>query len=415
MLGNSALHLNAREEHPPLVMHVIYRLSVGGLENGLVNLINHMPAERYRHAIVCLTDHTEFRNRITRQEVPVIALHRATGRDLGTHRRFWRTLRCLRPHIVHTRNLPALEYLVPAALAGVPGRIHGEHGRDVYDLDGANFKYNMLRRAVRPLVHHYTAVSADLAAWLLRTVGIHRDRVTQILNGVDTRIFHPRSGPRVPLGPEGFAPPGSFVLGTVGRMQAVKDQVSLARAFAHLLETLPGGRDRLRLVMVGDGPLRDESLRFLRNASADQLAWLPGDQPNVADILRGLDLFVLPSLREGISNTILEAMASGLPVVATRVGGSPEVVEEGETGMLVPPGDAVALADAIGAYVRDHDLSARHGCAGRKRVEARFSLEAMVNGYMRVYESVLSDTQGRVFASDERSNSQPQLRPGTSQ
>jgi len=393
--GNSALRLQARQEHPPLVMHVIYRLSVGGLENGLVNLINHMPAERYRHAIVCVTDDTAFRNRITRQEVPVLALRKAAGRGVSVYGRFWQTMRSLQPHIVHTRNLPALEYIVPAALAGVPGRIHGEHGRDVYDLDGTSFKYNMLRRAVGPLVHHYTAVSADLATWLVRTVGARRDRVTQILNGVDARAFHPRSGPRVAVGPENFAPPGSFVLGTVGRMQVVKDQVTLARAFIHLLDMVPDGRDRLRLVMVGDGPLRDESLRTLCAGNAQQLAWLPGDQSNVAEIMRGLDLFVLPSLREGISNTILEAMASGLPVVATRVGGSTELVEEGETGMLVAPADPVALAGAIRVYVLDSNRLARHGCAGRKRVESRFSLEAMVNGYARVYDATLKDPRLR--------------------
>ncbi|MFI5397421.1 MAG: glycosyltransferase [Candidatus Binatia bacterium] len=273
--------------------------------------------------------------------------------------------------------------------------MHVIYRRDVYDLDGTSFKYNMLRRAVGPLAHHYTAVSADLATWLVLAVGTPRDRVTQILNWVDARAFHPRSGPRTPVGPENFAPPGSFVLGTVGRMQVVKDQVTLARAFIHLLDTVPDGRDRLRLVMAGDGALRDESHRILCAGDAQQLAWLPGDQSNVAEILAGLDLFVLPSLREGISDTILEAMPSGLPVVATRVAGSPKLVEEGETGTLVPPADPMALAAATRSYLHDDEQRARHGRAGWERVEARFSLEAMVNGYLAVYDAVLRGQEGK--------------------
>src|SRR5262245_47853878 len=146
----------------PLVAHVIQRLGVGGLENGLVNLINHMPEKRYRYAILCLTSATEFKNRIRPRNVPIIELNQTPGHDLAVYWRFWKTLRELNPDIVHTRNLPALEFQFLAACAGVKGRIHGEHGRDTYDPDGLNFKYNLLRRAIRPFVHRYIAVSEDL-------------------------------------------------------------------------------------------------------------------------------------------------------------------------------------------------------------------------------------------------------------
>jgi sugar transferase (PEP-CTERM/EpsH1 system associated) len=381
---------------PPLVAHVIRRLAVGGLENGLVNLINHMPPKRYRHAIVCLTEATNFRARLQRSDVPVIALHKREGQDLGTHVRMWRVLRRLQPAIVHTRNLPGLEFLIPATLASFPGRIHGEHGRDIYDLDGASFKYNLLRKAMRLLVGHYIAVSGDLAAWLVRTVGARPDRVTQIYNGVDMQRFHPRIGPRPPIGPEGFAPEKTLVVGTIGRMEAVKDQPTLVRAFLHLLESEPGAHLRLRLVMIGDGPLREESQKLLCTAGIEPLAWLPGERADIPAVMRGLDLFVLPSLAEGISNTILEAMASGLPVIATRVGGNPELVEEGETGMLVSPSDPVGLAEAIRTYLADAAKITRHGQASRKRVEAKFSMEAMVNGYLAVYDAVLYGRQSKV-------------------
>jgi sugar transferase (PEP-CTERM/EpsH1 system associated) len=371
-----------------LVVHIIHRLAVGGLENGVVNLVNHMPPDRYRHAIVCLTDSTGFRQRIERADVPVIALHKRQGQDFRTYISLWRVLRGLQPDIVHTRNVSGLEYLLAAAVAGVPGRIHGEHGRDMYDLDGLNFKYNLLRQAMRPLVHHYIAVSTELATWLVHTVGVGPGRVTQIYNGVDLRRFQPRMGPRPSLGTQDFAPQGTLVVGTVGRMEAVKSQLTLVQAFLHLLHSEGRGRERLRLVIIGDGSQMQDARRLLQEAKAEHLAWLPGERADVPELMRGLDLFVLPSLREGISNTILEAMASGLPVVATRVGGNHELVREGETGMLVPPADPVALAAAIRTYLMNPGLLSRHGQAGRKRVEERFSMEMMVNSYMAVYDAV---------------------------
>jgi len=378
------------ETGPPIVLHVINHLIVGGLENGLVNLINHTPPERYRHGVICLTHYNDFRYRIRRADVPVIPLYKREGHDLGIYRRLWKVLRRLRPAIVHTRNLSGLEYLIPATLAGVPGRIHGEHGRDIYDLGGSNFKYNLLRKAMQPFVHRYIAVSSDLAQWLTETVGISRERVTQVYNGVDLNRFYPRNGYEPPLWPEGFAPLGTFVIGTVGRMQVVKVSLTLVQAFLHLLNTIPHARSRLRLVMVGDGPLRQEALQLLREASATSLAWLPGECADIPRIMRTLDLFVLPSIAEGISNTILEAMATGLPVVATRVGGNPELVEEAQTGTLVPSDSPAAMAEAIEAYLNDKAKLVRHGQSGRRRVQAQFAIEAMVNGYLSVYDSVLA-------------------------
>jgi sugar transferase (PEP-CTERM/EpsH1 system associated) len=362
----------------------------------LVNLINHTPPEAYRHAIVCLHNYSaDFCARLRRPNVPIIALHKREGHDLGVHIRLWRVLCALRPDIVHTRNLSGLECMIAAALANVPGRIQGEHGRDVYDLDGSNRKYNVWRKALRPLVQRYIAVSTDLADWLVHTVGVRTDQVVQIYNGVDMQRFHPRRGLQPQLGPEGFVAPGAMVVGTVGRMQAVKDQVTLVRSFLHLLQVIPDAHQRLRLVLIGDGPLREESRQLLQAAGAEHLAWLPGERTDIPELMRALDLFVLPSLAEGISNTIPEAMASGVPVIATRVGGNPELVQDGATGRLVPCADPVAMAEAIHTYLVDAGQLWRHGQAGRQRAEAHFSMEAMVTAYLAVYNAVLRGTRSR--------------------
>ncbi len=173
-------------------------------------------------------------------------------------------------------------------------------------------------------------------------------------------------------------------------METVKDQPTLARAFVEAVRGLAGGRERLRLVLVGEGALRAEVQAVLEAGGCAELAWLPGAREDVADILRGLDVFALPSRSEGISNTVLEAMASALPVVATDVGGNPELVVEGETGRLVAPADPAAMAAAIVAYADDATVRARHGAAARARIEERFSLETMVNRYLAVYDDVLA-------------------------
>ena len=378
---------------PPLIAHVVHRFDVGGMENGLATLINHMPEGRYRHAVICLQDFTEFRQRIRRTDVSFLALDRRPGKDLRLYPRLWRALRRLNPDLVHTRNLSALEGQVVAALAGVRARVHGEHGRDVFDLHGRNVKYNLLRRAVRPFVHRYTTVSKDLERWLVDTVGVEPSRITQIYNGVDTARFRPRPLDRRNIGPPGFAGDGQIVIGSVGRMAEVKDFPALVRAFLLLLESEPTLRDRIRLAILGDGPARDPCRSLLKAAGAEALAWLPGERRDVPTLMQSFDIFALPSLGEGISNTILEAMACGLPVVATRVGGNPELVEEGITGILVPAENPGALADALAAYVAEPERRRAAGERARHRIEARFSIEAMVASYLSVYDAVLSSAR----------------------
>jgi len=378
----------------PLVAHVIYRFDVGGLENGLVNLLNRMPARRFRHAIVCLTDHSDFRDRLKRDDVEVYTLHKPPGNSPRTLFRLWRLFVRLRPDIVHTRNVAALDATVPAALAGVPVRIHGEHGRDVDDLDGTNTRRQLVRRLYRPFIHQYITVSRDLAQYLQEKILVPPSRVAQIMNGVDSSLFRPVGEHRDPVPHPGFCGPEHFVIGTVGRMQEVKDQVTLARAFVRLVQLMPGARDRIRVVMVGDGPLRERVRAVLAEAGLEQHAWLPGKRDDVALIMRSFDLFVLPSLAEGISNTILEAMATGLPVLATDVGGNRELVREGRTGTLVPRDDPENMAKALRAYAESAELGRRQGREARRAIENEFGMEAMVNGYVTIYDDWLARNAG---------------------
>ncbi len=370
----------------PLVLHVMYRFDTGGLENGIVNLINHMPVEAYRHAVLALTEVTDFRHRIQRTDVEFISLHKPPGHGIWQYPRLFKLFRQLRPHIVHSRNLAALEVQVPAWAAGVPVRIHGEHGRDVGDLDGSNVTYQRMRRVYKPFVHHYIALSRDLDDYLMQKVHVPKSKITQAYNGVDTERFCPAPGGTQTIPGCPFDPTRHWLIGTVGRMQTVKDQTMLAQAFVQALQMDPLLRQRLRLVMVGEGPLRAQAQGILEAAGVADLAWLPGERGDVAEIMRGLHAFALPSLAEGISNTILEAMASGLPVIATAVGGNADLVQQPDTGAIVPAANALTMTGEIIKLANDPSSSRNMGNAGRQRVLNHFSLQAMVAAYQGVYD-----------------------------
>ena len=374
-------------EQPPLIAHVVHALRVGGMENGLVNLINRTPPERYRHAVVCLTGFDHFARRISAPGVGLYRLNKREGKDPRAYWLLWQLLRRLRPDLVHTRNLAALEGQLPAALAGVRRRVHGEHGWDVGDLGGANRKNRLLRRAYRALVHAYIPLSADLEGYLREGVGVPARRITRICNGVDTERFRPEPGAAARLRAERGWHPETVVIGWVGRMEAVKNPVGLVRAFAELAARRP--RERLGLALVGGGSLRGEVDAAVRAAGLEDRVWRPGPRDDVAELLRAFDLFALPSLAEGISNTVLEALASGLPVVAARVGGNPELVVAGETGVLVPADDADALAAELAGYVDSADRRRREGRSARERAVERFSIDAMVGRYLAVYDRLL--------------------------
>ena len=226
----------------PLICHVVYRFDVGGLENGVVNLINRLPEAAWRHQILALTEVADgFRRRIQRDDVDYVALAKPPGHLVRLFPALHARFRDDGPLIVHTRNLAALEAAAPAWSAGVPVRIHGEHGRDARDPDGQRRRYRVVRRAYSPFVSRYVAVSRDLERYLVERVGVAASRVVHLCNGVDTERFRVRRfDDRLPAGCP-FDRTRHWLVGTVGRMDPVKDQVNLARAFVAALREAPAG------------------------------------------------------------------------------------------------------------------------------------------------------------------------------
>lgn len=363
------------------IVHLIYRLDIGGLETVVANLVNLLPQESFDHAVVSLTELSAFQNRFHHPRVTFHALHKQPGQDPMVWVRFWRLLRRLKPDLVHACNLATLEAAIPTRLAGVRCFVHAEHGRDTHDPDGTNRKYLLLRRLLAPWVDACIPVSRDLEQWMIETVHTPRAKIHRIINGVHL----PERADRLDRDPD-----RAFTIGFIGRLWPIKDPVNLLRAFHRLRQELPDFP--MQLLMVGDGPERPTLELLAEQWHLGDALRMVGWQTEVTPFFRQFDLFVLPSKAEGTPLTVLEAMAMALPVVATRVGGVGDLVEEGVTGRLVPPNDPQALAQAIQEYLLDPARAQVHGEAGRNRVAARFPMNDMI----AAYEKLFSELDNRV-------------------
>ena len=356
------------------VMHVMYSLEPGGMEFGVLKVVNGLDRRRVSSSVCSTTTGGRLRELVA-SHVPVFEMRRRRGNDPGLVWQLFQLFRRERPHVVHTHAWGTLvEGLVAARLARVPLVVHGEHG---------TLQLRPHQRRIQRwgwgLVDQVLSVSSRLASRMAAETRFPEGRVETIRNGVDLSRFGrlERAEARRLAG----LPEGDVLVGTVGRLVPVKDQATLIDAMA----LLSARGVRARLVLAGDGPLTaDLVARAARRGISDRVAFL-GHRPDVENVLAGLDIFVLSSVSEGLSNTILEAMASGLPVVATRVGGAEELLDEGRTGLLVPPGHPEKLAGAIEELIVDEPRRRAMGQRARQRAEQEFALPVMIGRYEQMY------------------------------
>jgi sugar transferase (PEP-CTERM/EpsH1 system associated) len=386
-------------DHRVKIMHIVHSLEVGGLENGVVNIVNHLNEERFLHSICCLTISGSLVKRIKRPDVRIFEMKKRDKNDLRLLVRLKKLLEQEKPHIVHTRNWGAIDAIFVSRLTRVPVIVHGEHGREATDPEGKNRKRNFIRKLMVPFVNRFTTVSQDLKEWLIKEVGIPSSRVTTIINGVNTERFFPHD--KIICTRNAGIRSEEVIIGTVGRLDPVKNHAMLLHCFKDLSRSHKG----IRLMIVGDGPKWGE-LQALSNVLgiADKVIFT-GKRDDIPELMNNLDIFVLPSLAEGISNTILEAMATGLPVIATDVGGNRELVVDNQTGFLVPKNDLIALGQAIEFYLSNPLKIGEHGKAGRKRVVELFALNRMLKQYEHLYLSLL-DRKPSFFLKKRYANNQ---------
>lgn len=363
------------------ILHVVHGLPRGGLENGVVNLVNHLSSLEFQQAVCCLDRGGEMADRLD-PATPVFVMGRRRH-SLVSPFRLARLIRRWRADIIHCRNWSTWPDAAMACLLG-GGRsslIWSFHG--FADVDAFPLRRCIASRLLARCTGRLFAVCKDSAVRFAEKTGIPRARFEVLYNGVDTERFRPvmdRRALRHALG----LPLDELLILTVGSLIPVKDHATLVEAAARLLRQQPRP---VRFVFVGDGVLRVEIERRIGERGLTDRFLLAGSSDRVADYYRAADIFVLPSRLEGMSNAILEAMASGLPVVANRVGGNPELVIDGATGLLCRSGVPDDMAAALARLVSDHTLRDAMGERARARVVADFSIEAMVKRYAQFYRS----------------------------
>jgi glycosyltransferase involved in cell wall biosynthesis len=353
---------------PPLrVVHVTLGLEVGGQEKLLVELARHADRRRVALHFVSLGTRGVLAGDIEACGWPVTALGAPDGLRPGLVPRLARLFREARADVIHTHDDRPNIYGAPAAKLAGARVVHTRHSQG----SRLSRRQALLVAAVARCTDRFVCISRDSAARAVRA-GVPQSRVRTIWNGIDLSRF----------GPSGPCPQGPAVI--VARLAPEKDVSTLLRAAALAARSRPD----FRLEIAGDGPCRPELERLAGELGLAESVRFLGAVRDVPALLGRARLFVLSSLTEGISLTLLEAMARGLPVVATHVGGNVEVVAEGQTGLLVPPREPERLAGALLGLWGDVEAGARLGWAGRQRAERYFDVRRMVAEYEALYASL---------------------------
>jgi len=368
---------------PVKVLHLITELNVGGAEMVLARLLGRLGRDRFDPRVACWYGARGMVGRSIRGlGIPVIDLNMTAKWRWDAFCRLYRLLRRFRPHILHCwmfhANLPGR---IIGRMAGVPIIITSRRiSTEGPFRDGLN-------RLTAGLDDRVIAVCEAARRAEIRATRVPPEKVVTIHNGLDPARFHPCPSPQERARVRhrlGVLPNGPLI-GSVGRLHAQKGYSDLLTALGIVCRQMA----EIRLIIVGEGKLRSALHAQAVRAGLSGRVVFAGARCDVSEILPALDLFVLPSLYEGLPNVVLEAMAAGLPVVATGVDGTREVVLNGKTGLLVPPGDPAALAEAIGLLMEHPDLGRKMGAAGRERIRRHFSIAQMAGQTAWVYEALL--------------------------
>ncbi|MBN2089692.1 glycosyltransferase [candidate division KSB1 bacterium] len=363
------------------IMHVLPSLEIGGMETALITLINGMDTDRFENQIFCF-DFKNYENsiqhRLHDENIPIYIFEKGHGVDYWLPIKISRILRKQKIDIVHTRNFAALLYgSIAAKLAGVPGAVADIRGRIPVD-EGQKCK------RLSFLVSKFVGVSEDIKKMLATDFKIKESKIQTIYNGVQIPGENQKLDIATLRSKLGLAP-NDFVIGTIGRTEPVKDYTSLIRMSAPVLQKYRN----VKLMIVGDGSQRTELEKLTKDLGVNTQTIFTGYQKEVSNFLRLINLFALTSVSEGISNVLLEAMATSIPVLATEVGGNPEIVRHNQTGFLIPRPNLNQITEKIELLINNPELAKDLGQNGRKWVEEKFTIEKMVSEYQSLYQTII--------------------------
>ena len=363
---------------PLTVEMVLPTLQAGGMEVVTTRLALRLAAQGHRVGVTCVMDEGALAGELRAAGIRVAHVTAPGLRTNVFPTELTRWFANIRPDVVHIHSGVWLKAARAARRAGVQGVVFTEHGA----LDVEPWYSSAIKRAATRLTDVVVAVSAPLATVLIETHGLPRSKIRVVPNGVDTDRFHP--GPddgalrRLAIG-------NGPVIGHVARLAPVKNQALLIEAFADVRRHISDAQ----LVIVGDGPEREALRQRVEHLKLAGAVHLVGEQRDVPSLLRAFDVFALPSKAEGTSMSVLEAMASGVPVVASAVGGTPALLDDGGCGVLVPPNDTTALSTALTSLLGDAERRHRLAAAARARAVDVYAEERVVERYAALYDEAV--------------------------
>ena len=366
------------------VAQVVLSLDVGGLERNVINQVREGQALGQSVSVICLERPGVLAEQVEASGGRLISLEKPPGIRLSVFRQLRAILRDLGPDIVHTHQIGTLFYAGPAvaSLGRVRTKVvHTEHGREPYTTSA---RRRWLGRLAGLYAERFFCLTRDMAEAVTAARIIPREKVHLIHNGIDLANFHrshDRSTVRRLLGIPDNAP----VIGTVGRLTPVKEQGLLIRAFFEVSRQILAAH----LVLVGDGPLLEDLHAQARRLGVEDRVHFTGYQPDSAPYLQAFDVFALTSRSEGMPQSALEASVCAVPVVAPRVGGLPELIEPGRTGVLFDPGDKEALVSALVELLADSVRARDLGAAGQAKVESLYDVGRMAREYHEHFTALL--------------------------
>ncbi len=375
---------------PLRIMHVFDRLELGGTEKAVMKLIRGLDSGLFEHYICTLRGAKAQGEAWTAGVTLLDAGGGGEGFQFNVPR-LVKVMKAIRPAIVHSRNWGGIEALVAARIAGVPVALHSEHGYELQMASGLKFHHRLLRHVVYRMGMAVATVTEELRNYHAAQAWWSPEAIKVLYNGVDGQAFSPQPQVRKATRERLGISEGAFVVGSVGRMIPLKDFFTLLRAAEVLVPEFPN----LRVLFAGSGSELPKLSDYVTNS--ERLAGrvlFTGLADCVSELLNAMDVFVLPSLMEGMSNTLLEALAVGLPVIATRVGGNPEVIAEGICGYLFTPQDVPGLASLLRSLARDSRIREQFGRSARERALQNFSLQGMVRRYRDLYIDLFMRQRG---------------------
>ncbi|HXX74398.1 MAG TPA: glycosyltransferase [Nitrospiraceae bacterium] len=360
------------------VCHVVHSFGIGGTENGIVNLINNADPSKFRFSVCSFSPECDSVQRIVGRKVSVHVLKKGLGNDWRLPVQLATLFKNANVDIVHTHAWGTyLEGLLAAKIAAVPALVHGEHGLGHLNKWRRIFAYRCLQYAT----DQFITVSEDLRYKFVYRFKVSPHKVKTIVNGVNLQRFSSDPALRIKKREELVLEDDHVAIGSIGRLCEDKDYRSLLRAMALVVRSNP----QARLLLIGKGPERPALEALSKELNINEYVRFLGNRDDTAELLNAMDIFASSSIREGIPNSILEAMSAGVAVVATKVGGIPEIVVHGETGLLVNAGQPRAVADSLIKLINAPELRLQFSAACRLRVQDHFSLDGMVQAYERTY------------------------------